>query len=216
MTKEFPADDRSSRIPRHPERGNPCFANGSGLHRARPMRRRLLPAAALLWLAACAGSRVAPHQVAAELAWDSDCYDDIAHVGAELTGEVSTDCGLLRNQASKAARSRFRHCVAAVAASGEPFRLGRASLLPDASRCTVALRGDDGQLWEVHYDFEYDYSAPSDGDSVAFRWILQLSRCESMHLASASAGYFQLEGCIEDEAMADRMLAAREQRKRDD
>lgn len=180
------------------------------------MRGHLLLAATTLWLAACTGSRVAPHQVAAELAWDVDCYDDIALVGAELAGEESTDCGLLRTNASRSARSRFRRCATAVAASRVPFRMGRASSLPDASRCTVAIRAEDGQLWEVYYDFDYDHSAPSDGNSIAFRWILQLSRCESMHLVSASSGHFQLEGCIEDEAMTGRMLAARKQRRRDD
>lgn len=176
--------------------------------------RVLLPlAATAICLTACAASRVVPPHVAAELAWDSACYDDIAHLSTELTGEASTDCGLLRTGASRAARSRFHQCVTSAAASGGPFRMGRASVLPDASRCTAAMRAEGGQLWEIYYDFDYDYS---DGEGIAFRWILQLSRCESMDLVSASSGYFQLNGCVEDRAMTKKMLVDRKQRSRDE
>jgi hypothetical protein len=178
-------------------------------------RRLLSFAATILWLTACAPGPVASREEADELVWDSTCYDDMAHVVAELAGPTARDCGLLGRGAADAARARFRQCVRSALAGDAPFAMGRASRLPDASRCTAAIRAEGGQLWEVYYDFDYDHGAPASGNGIAFRWVLQLSRCESIRPLSASAGHFQLEDCIEDEAATQRMLGER-QRRNDD
>ncbi len=167
------------------------------------------------FLTACAAPHAYPPEALPKLAWDSTCYDDIAYVASELAGEEATDCGLLRIGSSTAPGARFRQCIASASTSGEPFLLGRVSVLPDASSCTVAMRAKDGQLWELYYNFDYDHSAPSDGDEIAFRWILQMSRCESMDRVSVSSGYFELKGCRKDQAMTQRMFDARKRPNRD-
>ncbi len=179
------------------------------------MRTPILLTATLTCLGSCASPPVAPTPHAPKLAWDSTCYDDIAYVASELTGEEATDCGLLRNGSSTSPGAQFRQCIATAYTSTKPFVLGRVSVLPDASSCTVAMRAKDGQLWELYYNFDYDHSAPSDSDEIAFRWIVQMSRCESMDLVSASSGYFELKDCIDDQEMTQRMFDARKRPSRD-
>ena len=205
-TGAFDNDTACDLLPNHVS-NRTCFQ----AQRRLPMRV-LLVATGACWLSACAASRVASSHAAAELAWDSGCYDDISYVATELTGPDFVDCGLWQAQASRTARAQFHRCVKSVSSSGTPFRLGRASILPDASRCTVAIRSEEGQLWEVYYDFDYDHGASATGDGIAFRWFLQLSRCESLDLVSAASGDFQFTGCIEDRSMTERMLDARQER----
>jgi hypothetical protein len=131
---------------------------------------------------------VASAQGSPEDGWSNRCYPRFSENVSALSGANARDCGFFDLQSSVADKERVRQCARRAARDDGPLKFGYLGYGIDSAFCIVAIRDNEGNYWELLFDFDVNGGA-GDRPSPAL-WV---SECKGLRFRRGRGdGFFEL------------------------
>ena len=160
----------------------------------------------LAFLAGCAGIGGPPGKLA-NYTWAGSCYHSLREDIEHLAAGPLVDCGFVHDPYDSMA-GHIKDCARSVIAGDQPYAFGFLGVGDDSWFCSVAVRGADGQIYDLYYDSDTTGQWGQHGDQST----ISISRCKDVELYPELAPtnrFYKLDGCIQAPDMVQKIIAER-------
>jgi hypothetical protein len=126
--------------------------------------------------------------------WAGQCYEGFAQDIDAIAGVDALDCGFIDGmKVSAGAKTQWRACARAAAATGRPFKFGYRDMGIDSAYCDTAVRTPEGDLITWYFDYDLTGGAP-EGPKTAL-WALRCADIGFDDKALGPPSFFDMFGC---------------------